>query len=43
MSKKVADQLVEILVNAGIKCIYAVTGDSLNELNGGVRRAENIQ
>lgn len=43
MSKKVADQLVEIMVKAGIKRIYAVTGDSLNELNDAVRRAENIQ
>lgn len=43
MSKKVADQLVEMLVNAGIKRIYAVTGDSLNEVNDAVRRAGTIQ
>jgi pyruvate dehydrogenase (quinone) len=43
MSKKVADQLVEMLVNAGIKRIYAVTGDSLNEVNDAVRRNGNIQ
>ncbi len=34
MSKKVAHQLVEMLVQAGVKCIYSVTGDSLNELKG---------
>lgn len=40
---KVADQLVEILAHAGIKRIYAVTGDSLNELNDAVRRQGKIQ
>jgi len=43
MSKNVADQLVEMLVNAGIKRIYAVTGDSLNEVNDAVRREGSIQ
>jgi pyruvate dehydrogenase (quinone) len=43
MSKNVADQLVEMLVNAGIKRIYAVTGDSLNEVNDAVRREGTIQ
>ncbi|MFC3559099.1 thiamine pyrophosphate-dependent enzyme [Pedobacter jamesrossensis] len=38
MSKKVAEQLVEMLVKAGVKRIYAVTGDSLNELNDAVRK-----
>jgi len=32
MSKNVSDQLVEMLVEAGIQRIYAVTGDSLNHL-----------
>ncbi|PAW93318.1 pyruvate oxidase [Mucilaginibacter sp. MD40] len=40
---KIADQLVEMLVNAGIKRIYAVTGDSLNEVNDAVRREGSIQ
>ncbi|MCQ6960798.1 thiamine pyrophosphate-dependent enzyme [Mucilaginibacter aquariorum] len=40
---KVADQMVEMLVNAGIKRIYAVTGDSLNEVNDAVRRDGSIQ
>ncbi|MCC8409667.1 thiamine pyrophosphate-dependent enzyme [Mucilaginibacter sp. UR6-1] len=43
MAKTVADQLVEMLVNAGIKRIYAVTGDSLNEVNDSVRRSGKIQ
>ena len=33
MGKKVADQLVETICRAGIRRIYAVTGDSLNEVN----------
>lgn len=43
MSKKVADQIVETLVDNGVKRIYAVTGDSLNELNDAVRRNGNIR
>ena len=42
MSKKVAEQLVEMLVEAGIKRIYAVAGDSLNELNDAVRKNKDI-
>ena len=38
MAKKVADQLVETLEKAGVKRIYAVTGDSLNEVNEAVRK-----
>ncbi|EDM34743.1 pyruvate dehydrogenase [Pedobacter sp. BAL39] len=43
MSKKVAEQLVDMLVEAGVERIYAVTGDSLNELNDAVRRNKNIR
>ena len=43
MAKSVADQLVEMLVQAGIKRIYAVTGDSLNNVNDAVRREGSIQ
>ena len=43
MGKKVADQLVETLINAGIKHIYAVTGDSLNEVNNVVRQNDKIR
>ncbi|MBD1392620.1 thiamine pyrophosphate-dependent enzyme [Mucilaginibacter glaciei] len=39
----IADQMVQMLVNAGIKRIYAVTGDSLNEVNDAVRREGSIQ
>ncbi|MDB5150153.1 MAG: ubiquinone-dependent pyruvate dehydrogenase [Mucilaginibacter sp.] len=43
MSAKVADQLVEMMLNAGIKRIYAITGDSLNELNDAVRKRPELQ
>jgi pyruvate dehydrogenase (quinone) len=41
MAKNVAEQLVEMLIAAGVKRIYAVTGDSLNEVNDAVRRSDN--
>ena len=43
MSKKVADQIVEMLVENNVKRVYAVTGDSLNELNDAVRRNGRIK
>jgi len=43
MAKSVAEQLVEMLAEAGVKRIYAVTGDSLNEVNDAVRRSGKIQ
>lgn len=43
MSKNVADQLVETLEKAGVKRIYAVTGDSLNEVNEAVRKNGRIK
>ncbi|MGM5629712.1 thiamine pyrophosphate-dependent enzyme [Apibacter raozihei] len=43
MAKKVADQLVEMLVEAGVKRVYAVTGDSLNEFNAAIKRNGNIK
>lgn len=43
MAKKVAEQLVETLKEAGIKRIYAVTGDSLNEVNDAVRKQKDVQ
>lgn len=39
----VSEQIVEMLVEAGIKRIYAVTGDSLNHLNDAVRKNGQIQ
>ncbi len=43
MGKKVADQIVQMLLDNNVKRIYAVTGDSLNELNDAVRRNGQIQ
>ncbi|RAJ85474.1 pyruvate dehydrogenase (quinone) [Chitinophaga dinghuensis] len=43
MAKIVADQLVDMLAAAGVKRIYAVTGDSLNHINDAVRRDGRIQ
>ncbi len=43
MAKIVAEQLVEMLVNAGVKRIYAVAGDSLNYLNDSIRRDGRIK
>ncbi|MDO5608005.1 MAG: thiamine pyrophosphate-binding protein [Capnocytophaga sp.] len=43
MSKNVSDVLVEMLVNAGVKRIYAITGDSLNPINDAVRRDGRLQ
>lgn len=43
MGKNVATQIVEMLVKNGLKRIYAVTGDSLNELNDAVRRNGKIK
>ena len=43
MSKNVSDALVEMLVEAGVKRIYAVTGDSLNPVNDAVRRDGRLQ
>lgn len=41
MAQNVAEQVVEMLAAAGVKRIYAVTGDSLNEINDAVRRSDN--
>jgi pyruvate dehydrogenase (quinone) len=43
MSRKVADQIVEMLVENGVKRIYAVAGDSLNQLNDAVKRSGKIK
>ncbi|WP_299289735.1 thiamine pyrophosphate-dependent enzyme [uncultured Mucilaginibacter sp.] len=43
MSKTVADQIVNMLAEAGVKRIYAVTGDSLNNVNNAVRTSGKIQ
>ncbi|HEV3251683.1 MAG TPA: thiamine pyrophosphate-binding protein, partial [Puia sp.] len=43
MAQNISEQLVQTLVEAGIKRIYAVTGDSLNEVNDAVRRNSAMQ
>ncbi|MBC7486441.1 MAG: ubiquinone-dependent pyruvate dehydrogenase [Cytophagaceae bacterium] len=43
MSKNVSDKIIEMLVNAGVKRIYAITGDSLNPINDAVRRDGRLQ
>jgi len=43
MSKYVSDQLVEVLVDAGIQRIYGLTGDSLNHVNAAVHRNGKIK
>lgn len=42
MAQKVAEQVIDVLVDTGVKRIYAVTGDSLNEINDAVRRKGKI-
>lgn len=43
MARIVAEQLVEMLVEAGVKRVYAVTGDSLNFFNEAIRKDGRIQ
>lgn len=43
MAKNVSDHLVEMLKNAGIKRVYAITGDSLNPVNDAIRRDGTIE
>jgi pyruvate dehydrogenase (quinone) len=43
MYKNVSEQLVDMLAHAGVKRIYAVTGDSLNPVNDAIRRDKRIQ
>ncbi|RZJ69300.1 thiamine pyrophosphate-dependent enzyme [Flavobacterium sp.] len=43
MSKKVADQIVEMLVANDVRRIYALAGDSLNDLNDAIRRDGRIK
>ena len=40
MAQNVSEQLVEMMVNAGVRRIYAVTGDSLNPVNEAIRKDE---
>ena len=42
MAKKIAEQLINTLAESGVERIYAVTGDSLNEVNEAVRKNNKI-
>src|SRR5438876_7968062 len=41
--KRVADLLIETLVQAGVERIYGVSGDSLNGITDSIRRQKQIQ
>jgi pyruvate dehydrogenase (quinone) len=41
--KKVADLLVDVLAEAGVRQIYGVSGDSLNGITDSIRAKERIQ
>jgi pyruvate dehydrogenase (quinone) len=41
--KKVADLLVDVLAEAGVRQIYGVSGDSLNGITDSIRAKEQIQ
>ncbi len=41
--KNIAEQVVDMIANAGVKHIYAITGDSLNSVNDAVRRNGEIE
>lgn len=43
MAKKIAEQLIDTLAKSGVERIYAVTGDSLNEVNEAVRKSDKIK
>jgi pyruvate dehydrogenase (quinone) len=42
-NQTVADQLVEVLVQAGVRHIYGIVGDSLNSLTDAIRRNDEIE
>lgn len=43
MAKTVSDVLVEMLVEAGVKRVYGITGDSLNPVNDAIRRSGKLE
>lgn len=43
MARKIAEQLIDTLAEVGVERIYAVTGDSLNEVNEAVRKSDKIK
>ena len=43
MAKRVADLLVDVLVEAGVQRVYGVSGDSLNGITDSIRTRRDIQ
>ncbi len=43
MAKRVADLLVDVLVDAGVKRVYGVSGDSLNGITDSIRTRTQIE
>src|SRR5246127_24215 len=43
MAKKVAEIFIETLVNAGVKRVYGVVGDSLNGLTDVIRKSKQVE
>src|SRR5260370_15952991 len=43
MAKRVADLLVDVLVEAGVQRIYGVSGDSLNGITDSIRTRKQMQ
>ncbi|AWB44766.1 ubiquinone-dependent pyruvate dehydrogenase [Paenibacillus sp. CAA11] len=43
MKTTIADQVLEALLNAGVKRIYGIVGDSLNAILDSIRRSEQIE
>ena len=43
MAKRVAEVIVETMVNAGVQRVYGVAGDSLNGLTDTIRRTDGIE
>ncbi|WP_342042822.1 ubiquinone-dependent pyruvate dehydrogenase [Bacillus sp. OTU2372] len=43
MKRTIADSLVEALLNAGVKRVYGIIGDSLNAVIDSIRRSEKIE
>jgi len=42
MTKKVADLLVDVLAEAGVRRIYGLVGDSLNGITDSIRIKKNL-
>jgi thiamine pyrophosphate-dependent acetolactate synthase large subunit-like protein len=43
MAKRIADLLVDVLVEPGVQRVYGVSGDSLNGITDSIRTRKNIQ